>query len=70
MSDSRDSDAPFAIALAAGEKAVHVACHECPYEGLVVRHANLPDVERRGGDLARTHAETKRHRVSAEVVQE
>lgn len=54
-----DDDVPFRNLLRAGQRAIHVVCHDCPTEALVVEHESqeTPHAERAGAIVA-DHSET------------
>jgi hypothetical protein len=54
-----DDDVPFTDLLRVGQNAIHVVCHDCPTEALVVAHASqeTPHTERAGAIVA-DHAAT------------
>lgn len=54
--------------LQPGEIAVHVVCHDCPFETLVTRHHALADVKTRAKSRVREHSDASGHNISSEVV--
>jgi len=50
-------------------KAVHVVCHDCVWESLVMEHCERDDVEARGEARVEDHQDATGHLASFEVVQ-